>query len=634
MKPSSVATDIAPELASQDSPSQTASRPDSSQVYTWRYILSVALEHKRALVLANVIAILAALASVPLPLLMPMMVDEVLLNDPGTIVAMVNPWFDESLHGPMLYIGVTLAFTILMRLMALVMNVLQARQFTIIAKDVIYRMRAGLLGHMQKVSIGEYETLGSGGIASHFVTDLDTIDRFVGTSISKLLIAGLSIIGTAIILFWMHWQLALLIMVLNPIVIYMTVMVGRKVKHLKRRENKAYEIFQEALTETLDAMVQVRVANREKYYLTHLTDLARGVRDHSVAYEWKNDAAGRLSFMVFLVGFDLFRATAMLMVVFSGLSIGQMMAVFGYLWFMMGPVQEVLNIQYAYYGAKAALKRVNSLQHLETEPEYPELQNPFAVAKQSSQTDETPRSVAIDLKDIHFAYQPDQPILNGVSLSIKAGQKVALVGASGGGKSTLVQVLLGLYQPQQGQVYIDGIDVQRIGLSQIRENVATVLQHPVLFNGTVRSNLEMGRSYTDDQLWQALAVAQLDDFIQAQPHGLESQVGRHGIRLSGGQRQRLAIARMVLTNPSVVILDEATSALDTETEAKLHQAMSSFLVGRTTLIVAHRLSAVEQADWVFVFEKGHLVQQGEPNELLQQKGVYARLYGDAAQAAS
>jgi len=592
----------------------SATSPSS---YDWRYIFNIALRHRRELILANLIAILAATLSVPLPLLMPLLVDEVLLEQPGVVVATVNNLFSESWQGPPLYIGSVLVLTVLLRLLSLGLNVLQARQFTIISKDVIYHIRAGLLERLQRISMAEYETLGSGSVASHFVTDLDTVDRFVGSSVSRFLVAVLSIIGTAVILLWMHWQLALFILFLNPFVIWLTMAVGKRVKHLKARENSAYELFQGALTETLDAIQQIRAANREQHYLQQLIERARQVRNHSSSFEWRSDAANRFSFMLFMVGVDLFRAVSMLMVVFSDLSVGQMMAVFGYLWFMMGPVQEILGMQYAWFGARAALERVNRLLALNLEPRYPQLENPF----------ESRKTVSISLRDVHFSYYPGQEVLRGISLDIPAGQKVALVGASGGGKSTLVQVLLGLYPPQQGDVCFDGVSVQRIGLERVREHVSTVLQQPALFNGSVRDNLTLGRDISDDALWQALDVAQLKDFVIGLEQGLHTMVGRQGVRLSGGQRQRLAIARMVLTDPAVVILDEATSALDTQTEFALHRAMSEFLSGRTTVIVAHRLSAVRQADRVYVFEDGKVIEQGSHDELLDQQGLYAKLYG-------
>lgn len=201
------------------------------------------------------------------------------------------------------------------------------------------------------------------------------------------------------------------------------------------------------------------------------------------------------------------------------------------------------------------------------------------------------------------------------------------MGASGGGKSTLVQLLLGLYTPQAGSIRFGGATQQEIGLETIRENVAVVLQHPALFNDTVRANLAMGRDCSDEACWRALEIAQLDATVRALPAGLESVVGRSGVRLSGGQRQRLAIARMVLADPRVVILDEATSALDAATEYNLHQALARFLSGRTTLIIAHRLSAVKQADRVLVFDAGQIAEDGDHQQLIADGGLYARLYG-------
>ena len=585
--------------------------------YTFRYIVELALKHRKELVVANTVAVFAVIASVPIPLLIPLLVDEILLDKPGKVVAAFDAIFSGQPHDPIFYIAGILIVTVVLRVVSVALNVWQAKKFVGISKDIIYRIRAQLLNRLQFIAMSEYETVGGGAVSSLFVTDLNTVDQFTGETVSKVIVSALTIVGVAGILLWLHWQLALFILLMNPLVIYFTMIMGKKVKNLKKKENRAFEVFQQALTETLDGIQQIRASNRERFYLSRVGHLASNVRDHSTAFSWKSDAANRLSFVIFLVGFDIFRAVGMLMVLFAGLSIGEMIAVFGYLWFMMGPVQDVLNIQYSYYSAKAALGRINKLMYLPNEPVYRHEQNPFS-GKQG---------VQIQINDVKFAYGDGPYVLEGVNLAIDAGEKVALVGASGGGKSTLVQVLLGLYPPLFGDIKFDGVSVTEIGLDVVREHVACVLQHPALFNDSLRMNLTLGREVTDDELWQVLEVAQIRDVVEQMPRGLDSLLGLNGIRLSGGQRQRIAIARMALTNPNVVILDEATSALDADTEARVHHALHKFLHDRTTIIIAHRLSAVKQADRVYVFEDGMITEHGRHDELMDTNGLYAKLYG-------
>jgi ATP-binding cassette subfamily C protein len=590
---------------------------ETRQPYTWRDIFGLALKHKPRLVRANLLAIMATVMSVPVPLLLPVLVDEVLLDEPGPVLPVMNSLLPGSWETPVVYIGLMVVAAFLLRVAALSFNVLQSREFSKVSKDVVFRIRSRLLGRLQRVAMSEYETRGSGGISSHFITDLDTVDQFLGTTISRFLVASLTVFGTALVLLWVHWQLALLILLFNPLVIFATILIGKRVKELKRRENSAYEEFQGDLTETLDAIHQLRAANREKHYLRQLIDRARNVRDHAIQFEWRSDAASRASFALFQFGVDAFRAAAMITVLFSDLSIGMMFAIFGYLWFMLTPVQEMLNMQYAWFAANAALARINRLLDLKEEPRYPALENPFRDR----------HTVGLSLRNIHFAYGEEE-VLRGINLELAPGEKVALVGASGGGKSTLIQVILGMYTPQQGEVLIDGVPVQRIGLPCLREHVATVLQHPALFNDTVRQNLTLGREKPDAELWEALRIAQLDATVAAMHDQLDTVIGRQGVRLSGGQRQRLAIARMILSEPSVVILDEATSALDAETEFQLHRDLEAFLKQRTTLIIAHRLSAVKQADRACVFEDGRIIEEGHHDELIAREGLYAQLYGE------
>jgi ATP-binding cassette subfamily C protein len=584
---------------------------------TWQSIYAELRTYRARLLQANFIALLAVMAAVPVPLLLPLMVDEVLLQHPARFVESIAAWTPAGWHGPVLFIGAALLLTLVLRLASILLNVWQGRTFSLLAKEVVYTIRVRMLNRLSRIALSEFETIGSGRVTSHFVTDLNAIDSFLGASISGLVVAVLTLIGVAAVLFWMHWQLALFILLLNPLVILFSTRLGKRVKDLKKHENRAFEVFQEALAETLDALTQIRAMNCEKHYLARVADKAADIRRHAAAFAWKSDAMSRVSFFVFLAGFDVFRALAMLMVVYSNLSIGEMLAVFGYLWFMMTPVQELVNLQYSWFAAQGALGRINALIGLKDEPAHPAMLDPFSGRN----------TVGITLDHVSFAYaESGETILDDVSLSVAPGEKVALVGASGGGKSTLVQALLGLYPVKAGQIVYGDVPVTEIGWETVREHVGVVLQHPVLFNDSVRANLTLGRDADDVTLWQALEIAQLKDIIAALPDQLDTVVGRQGVRLSGGQRQRLAIARMIVANPRIVILDEATSALDSATERQLHQAMHAFLAGRTTLIIAHRLSAVREADRILVFENGRVVEDGGHDELIGRDGLYRKLY--------
>ncbi|MCR9590444.1 ABC transporter ATP-binding protein/permease [Vibrio alginolyticus] len=581
------------------------------------WLITQVKKHKSKLIIANLIAVLATLISVPIPLLMPLMVDEVLLDQPAKGLDAMNAILPEAWHTPTGYIFFTLFLVVLMRAASQGLNILQSRQFTLVSKTITFEMRSKMIDKLGRISIRQYETKGSGGINAHLITDIETIDKFIGSTLAKFVISFLTVIGTAIVLLWLDWRLGLFILLVNPIVIYFSRKLGSMVKHLKRKENHSFEIFQNRLVETLDGIYQLRAANKEREFLQRLKDSANQVRVDADKYAWQSEAAGRVSFLLFLIGFELFRAVAMLMVMFSDLTIGQIFAVFGYLWFMLSPVQELLGIQFSWYSAKAALKRINDLLELEEEQRPVPKVNPFKEG----------REVDVKVENINFSYNNENKVLDNLSLHMPAGKKVALVGASGGGKSTLIQLLIGVYRQNSGSIRFNDELTEDIGLEVIRDKIAVVLQQPILFNDTLRHNLTLGGNFDEMSLWRALEVAQLHDVISQLNHGLDTQVGRNGIRLSGGQRQRLAIARMVLSNPQFVILDEATSALDTATEAALHKALTEFLRGRTTLIVAHRLSAVKQADLIYVLEDGKVTQTGTHGELVEQEGLYQTLYG-------
>jgi ATP-binding cassette subfamily C protein len=235
--------DLSVEESFPEEAADAADRP-----YTWKGILSLALKHKPRLVRANLLAIMATIVSVPIPLLLPVLVDEVLLDESGPVLPVMQGFLPQAWHEPVVYISLMVLAAFLLRLMALGFNVAQSREFSKISKDVVFRIRSRLLGRLRRVAMSEYESRGSGGITSHFITDLDTIDQFLGTTISRFIVASLTVIGTACVLVWVHWQLGLLILLFNPLVIFLTMLISKRVKELKRQENSAYEDFQGDLT--------------------------------------------------------------------------------------------------------------------------------------------------------------------------------------------------------------------------------------------------------------------------------------------------------------------------------------------------------------------------------------------------
>ena len=576
---------------------------------SFKNIFKLLLDNKKHLLLGQAITFIAILISIPIPLMLPVLVDEVLLKKPDFFINIINDTF--GIGNAFYYIAIVTLVVILLRLVHFVFTIVITKLFTYISKYVTYKLRVKVLSHLKLVNMNEYESLGSGAVSSNLVTDINTLDTFIISIASKFVASVLTLIGVAIVIIAIDPILGLMILFIQPIIMLLSKKISKKTGALKKEENQAIEEFQDNIGETLDLFGQIKASNKEEYFFNEAIKKAKNIQIASNEYNYKSVAYERLSFTVFLIAFEIFRATGLILVEYNDLSIGMMFAMFGYIWFIMTPVQDILSIQYSYASANAAINRINRILDLDIEKSGDE---ELCVKN---------KEVNISIKNLNFSYTEEKNILDDISLDINTADKVALIGASGSGKTTLAQIISGFYSKKNGDIFYNGVSIERLDKKSLRENIFLVLQMPILFNNTLKFNITMGNeNISDEQIHKALKIAQLDDVIAKMTDGLETMVGRHGVRLSGGQRQRLSIARMIIADPAVVIFDESTSALDVHTEAKLFIALEEVLKNKTVITIAHRLSTVKNANIIYVLDEGKIVQRGNHKELEEEEGHY------------
>ena len=541
--------------------------------------------------------------------MLPALVDEVLLNKPAFFVSNIDFLFGNG--SAFYYIAIVTISVVLLRFIYFVFNSILTKIFTKISKYVTFKIREKLLKHLQKVSMNEYETLGSGAISANLITDVDTLDSFIITSVSKFISSIVTLLAIGIVMILIHPLLGIMILVIQPLMILWSKYISKNIKVLKKQENYSIEKFQNNIGEVLELFGQIKASNKERYFFDQSIKKAQDIQKTSNEYNYKSVVYEKFSYTIFLIGFELIRASGLLMVVYSDLSIGMMFAMFGYIWFIMTPIQDILSMQYSLASTRGALERINRILDLEVEPN----------ANEKLRVDDG--NLTIELKNINFSYVTNKNILKNINIKINSKEKVALIGASGSGKTTLAQVISGFYTKNSGDILYNDISIERLDKNSIRQNIFLVLQMPILFNNTLRFNITMGNEIVkDEDILNVLKTAQLTDMINNMPKGLDTIVGRHGIRLSGGQRQRLSIARMIIADPAVVIFDESTSALDVHTEAKLFKALAPILKDKTVITIAHRLSTVKSANKIYVLDEGDIVQEGTHEELEIQEGHY------------
>lgn len=477
-------------------------------------------------------------------------------------------------------------------------------------------MRRDLFRHLQKLSFGFYDKNKSGQLLSRLTSDLSEVNGFAGNAPNDIIICGLTMVGTMVILVYMNTMLGSLIAFLLLLKAVHTVFVNLRMK-------KAF--FANRI-----AMGEVSAKAAESINGVRLIKAFAGERSDMAQFMEKADAylaTSKKSFKItsYFVGsmifFSNFINVAILVVggllINKGLmSFGELVAFFLYVGLFMKPLMQLLGFIQIYQRGMAGFKRFYEL--LQEKPEIVDAPDAKICP---------PCKGNITFDNVSFAYADGRPVISGLSLDVAAGETVAFVGATGAGKTTIASLLLRFYEPQSGRILLDGCDIRELTQESLRRQIGLVQQDVFLFGDSVRYNIAYAKpDATADEVQAAAKAAAADEFIQKLPAGYDTEVGERGVKLSGGQKQRLAIARVFLKNPPIVVLDEATSALDNITEQQIQRELDELAVGRTTLIIAHRLSTIRHADKIVVLDEGTVVECGTHEELLARKGHYFALY--------
>lgn len=480
----------------------------------------------------------------------------------------------------------------------------------------IFDLRCDLYYHILRLSASFFSRNRSGGIVSRLIGDIAQAQNLVGTALTNVWMDSVSLLVVLYFMFNIDVKTALVALATFPPYLFCFRRLGDRIKESSREVQKEMESLSGSVTEKIAGSIIVRAfahekreekvfhADSEKLYKSNM----RTVYFQSLNVVFTNTLIALAPLVVTLYGG--WRVIA------GRLSVGDLIAIGMYLGPLYLPLQRFSELNVIFANAMAALERIFEI--MDFKPEI--VDKPNAIELPTAQG-------KIEFIDVHFGYEPHIQVLKGISFVAEPGQKVALVGRSGSGKSTVASLIPRFYDVDAGSVRVDGHDVRDLQLKSLRRHIGMVLQDPILFSGTIRDNILYGNAKADDKsLLDACRAANVLEFIEELPEGWLTEVGERGCQLSGGQKQRITIARAFLRNPRILILDEATSALDTESERLIQDALSRLMAGRTVIIIAHRLSTVAAADLILVLDGGHIVERGTHEELLARKGLYRELY--------
>jgi ATP-binding cassette subfamily B protein len=485
----------------------------------------------------------------------------------------------------------------------------------VVGTRVTVDMRADLYRALERLPLSFHNRREQGALMSLVTRDTDMLNYFLIEGLPYLVTNSLMLVGILAILLSMNWQLTLFILLPAPFVIAGGGLLFRRMRLIWNRWSAAWALFSAHLGESLAGIRVSKAFHQEEAEIARFNrrnlDLATiTIREGRVwggSFAFLNFVTGTGAYIAWLVGGQS--------VLQGRMTLGEIVAFIGYLWLLYGPLQWFNQIYNWMSRALAGAERVFEV--IDTPPE--EYRRPGAVHLPQIRGE-------VEFRDVTFGYDKAKPVLKDVSAHVQPGEMIGLVGKSGAGKTTFVNLICRFYEPDHGTVLIDGHDIRDISLECLREQVGVVLQEPFLFNGTIAENIRYARpDATEREVIAAARAANAHEFIVGKPDGYDTQVGERGSRLSVGEKQRISIARAILRDPRILILDEATASVDTETEKAIQEALARLVKGRTTFAIAHRLSTLRNADRLFVFEEGKIVEMGTHGELLARHGIYRKL---------
>ncbi len=476
-------------------------------------------------------------------------------------------------------------------------------------------MRRKLFEHMQKLSFGYYDNHKTGHSISRLTKDLEEIGEVAHHGPEDVFVAVMTLVGSFILMLTINWKLAILAFLVIPLLTYLAIYFNKKMTITFRRMFSDVADINARVEDSIGGIRVVQAFANEKHEQKQFAVNNENYR-HTKLRSYKimaQNVTANYMLMRIITLFTLLFGT--FFVLRGELTNGEFVAFILLSNILLGPIQKINAVIESYPKGIAGFKRYCEI--LDTVPDI----------KDSPNAKEISVNGAIEYNQVTFGYEGQEKVLQNISFHIRKGETIAFVGPSGSGKTTLCSLLPRFYELEKGSICIDGVDIRDIKLESLRSQIGIVQQDVFLFSGSIRENIAYGKlDATDDEIMEAARRAQLDEFVQTQPFGLETVIGERGVKLSGGQKQRLAIARMFLKNPPILILDEATSALDTETEVAIQQSLAELSKGRTTLVIAHRLATIKNADRIMVVTKEGIAEQGNHEELIEAEGIYSRLH--------